>query len=33
VEEADVRIGMPVEVDFAPCGADLVLPVFKPATP
>lgn len=34
VEEADVRIGMPVEVDFfKPSGADLVLPVFRPATP
>lgn len=32
VEEADVRIGMAVEVDFEISGPDLVLPIFRPAT-
>lgn len=33
VEDAvreDVRIGMPVKVDFKDCGEDLVLPVLRP---
>jgi uncharacterized OB-fold protein/acyl dehydratase len=31
VERGDIRIGMPVEVDFVTYGEDLTLPVFKPA--
>jgi len=30
VEPVDVRIGMPVEVDFRTYGDDLTLPIFKP---
>jgi uncharacterized OB-fold protein len=30
VEPADVRIGMPVRVDFAPADGDLAVPVFRP---
>jgi uncharacterized OB-fold protein/acyl dehydratase len=32
VEPADIRIGMPVEVDFANYGEGLTLPVFRPAS-
>lgn len=33
VDEQSIRIGMPVEVDFESCdGAELVLPVFRPAS-
>ena len=31
VEPADVRIGMPVRVAFAPTADDLAVPVFEPA--
>lgn len=33
IDEAAIRIGMPVEVGFEDAGADLVLPFFKPAHP
>lgn len=33
IDEAAVRIGMPVEVGFEDVGADLVLPFFMPANP
>ena len=32
VEPADVRIGMPVRVAFAPTADDLAVPVFEPLT-
>ncbi len=32
VQPADIRIGMPVEVDFARYGEALTLPVFRPAS-
>lgn len=31
VEPADVRIGMPLEVEFVECDSDLTLPMFRPA--
>jgi uncharacterized OB-fold protein len=31
VAEADIRIGMPLEVDYDETGTDFVLPYFKPA--
>jgi len=31
VQEQDIRIGMPVEVDYDDAATDLVLPFFKPA--
>jgi uncharacterized OB-fold protein len=30
VSEGDIRIGMPLEVDFEEAGPDLVLPFFRP---
>ena len=33
VDEGAIRIGMPLEVDFADTGSDVVLPFFKPAAP
>lgn len=32
VDPAEVRIGMPVEVTFAPTTADSLVPVFRPTT-
>ena len=33
IAEADIRIGMALQVDYAEAGPDLVLPFFKPADP
>ena len=33
VGDEDMRIGMPLQVDYAEAGPDLVLPFFKPAEP
>ena len=33
VGDGDIRIGMPLQVDYAEAGPDLVLPFFKPAEP
>ncbi len=33
IGDEDIRIGMPLQVDYAEAGPDLVLPFFKPAEP
>lgn len=33
IDEADMRVGQPVQVDFEPLDDNVTLPVFRPASP